>query len=83
MSGREQNAEPREAALSRVEHDTAGQRERVHRQAVREDEQVGKPGAGKPTPDEPCRFADAARDAGASEDEAGSAAAVKRVATPG
>ncbi len=36
--------EPRETALSQVEHDTAGQQERIHRQVVREgQEQVADP----------------------------------------
>lgn len=43
-----QGPEPREAALSRVEHDTAGQQERTHRQVVREGRQDAR-AAGKPT----------------------------------
>ena len=63
-------AEPREAALTQAEHDTAGFQKKA-----------SKLGAEKLTPDEQRRrFIEAAREAGASEDESDFDAAVKKVA---
>ena len=66
--------EPREDALSQVEHDTAGQQERVHRQAASEEHQDTRTQAEK--------FADAAREHGADENEDAFKGMLRKLAKP-
>ena len=66
--------EPRETALSQVEHDTAGQQERVQRQAARESQEDTRTQAEK--------FADAARKHGADESEDAFKGVLRKLAKP-
>ncbi len=66
--------EPREAALSQVKQDTAGQQERVHRQAAREGQEDTRTQAEK--------FADAAREHGADDSEDVFKGVLRKLAKP-
>ncbi len=74
MSRKNQNTDPHAAALSQVEHDTAGQQERVHRQVVREEQEDTCTQAEK--------FADAAREHGADESEDAFKGVLRKLAKP-